>query len=191
MSYFTNKVLREIYCNWDFVSQRVCFVSCLDFLRLHIFHMPETITYNNSFPEKLALEEFQVKVYTGAGRIAVYSVTVCKNWMFVSLQHLLRVQAGVWGVHAGLVPAVPGHPHRGGELPSHPRLSVRDYLTNYECLVICFVKSLWEDNLDYCPLKKFSWKLLECEHVLKEIKLSILCCQITCLTRSLLKCPKG
>lgn len=46
----------------------------------------------------------------------------------VSNLHFLRVQAGVWGVHAGLVPAVPRHPHRRGELSSYPPLSTHCFL---------------------------------------------------------------
>lgn len=37
-------------------------------------------------------------------------------------QRLLRLPAGVRGVHAGHQPAVPRHPHRGGELPAPAHL---------------------------------------------------------------------
>lgn len=39
-------------------------------------------------------------------------------------QRFLRVQAGVWGVHAGLVPAVPRHPYWTRRLSSYTPLSV-------------------------------------------------------------------
>lgn len=52
--------------------------------------------------------------------VRLVSVAVC-----VLFQYLLRLQAGVWGVHAGIVPAVPRHPHRRGELSSSASLQVR------------------------------------------------------------------
>lgn len=63
--------------------------------------------------------------------------------VFVLTQHFLRVQAGVWGVHAGLVPAVPGHPHWRGELSSYPPLSVRAIVC-LAWITPSFIKAAWK-----------------------------------------------
>ena len=67
--------------------------------------------------------------------------------MLVFPQHFLRVQAGVWGVHAGLVPAVPRHPYRlGRAIFLFPSIGKRvgDCLPCNNRIMSSFIKAGWK-----------------------------------------------
>lgn len=87
--------------------------------------------------------------------IAAVHCVCLSNSMFVFTQHFLRVQAGVWRVHAGLVSAVPRHPHWRGELSSHAHVSVRE--RGILCLVTSGLYPALLKQTESCPGLAVIW----------------------------------